>query len=35
MREGLRVMAARAWSNRRGVNISADQLTGSIACLVR
>lgn len=35
MREGLPVMAARAWSGRRGVNISADQLTHSIAVLVR
>jgi hypothetical protein len=34
MREGIPVMAARAWSGARGVNISATDLSESIALLV-
>ncbi|KAH7091986.1 glycoside hydrolase superfamily [Paraphoma chrysanthemicola] len=33
MREGIPVMAARAWSGHRGANINAEQLPGSIAFL--
>ncbi|KAH7380490.1 glycoside hydrolase superfamily [Phaeosphaeria sp. MPI-PUGE-AT-0046c] len=33
MRDGIAVMAARAWSGARGVNISAEDLAGSIALL--
>jgi hexosaminidase len=35
MREGIPVMAARAWSGSRGVNVSVDDLSASIAFLVR
>jgi hexosaminidase len=35
MREGIPVMAARAWSGTRGVNISVADLAASIALLVR
>lgn len=35
MREGIPVMAARAWSGHRGANITVDELSGSIAFLVR
>jgi hexosaminidase len=34
MREGIPVMAARAWSGRQGANINASQLADSIAFLV-
>jgi hexosaminidase len=34
MREGIPVMAARAWSGSRGVNVSVDDLSASIAFLV-
>ncbi|KAL5119592.1 hypothetical protein ACEQ8H_002438 [Pleosporales sp. CAS-2024a] len=34
IRDGIPVMAARAWSGSRGVNISAKELTSSIALLV-